>query len=143
MVNGYDIAWGTLLGLGAPYWLLRPWTRRKVLRALRERMARRLPARDAGPAVMIHAVSLGEMNATRALVRTLAEARPELRFVVTTTTDVGWEAAGKLYGADPKVRLVRFPLDFTGPVARLLDTLRPTVVVLMELEVWPNFMLQC
>jgi 3-deoxy-D-manno-octulosonic-acid transferase len=143
MINGYDIAWGALVSIGAPYWLVQPRARRKVLRALRERMARRLPEGGAGPAVMIHAVSLGEMNATRALVRTLAEARPDLRFVVTTTTDVGWEAAGKLYGADPKVRVVRFPLDFSGPVSRLLDTLRPTVVALMELEVWPNFMLQC
>jgi 3-deoxy-D-manno-octulosonic-acid transferase len=143
MVNGYDIAWGALLSVGAPFWLLHPRARRKVLRALRERMARRLPEGGTRPAVMIHAVSLGEMNATRALVRTLAEERPDLRFVVTTTTDVGWEAAGKLYGSDPNVRIVRFPLDFTGAVSRLLDTLRPTVVALMELEVWPNFMLQC
>jgi 3-deoxy-D-manno-octulosonic-acid transferase len=143
MINGYDIAWGTLLALGAPYWTLQPRTRRKVFRAMRERMARRLPPGGDGPAVLIHAVSLGEMNATRALVQTLAGARPDLRFVVTTTTDVGWEAAGKLYGSDPNVRVVRFPLDFSGAVSRLLDGLRPTVVALMELEVWPNFMLQC
>ena len=43
MINGYDIAWGALLSIGAPYWLLHPRARRKVLRALRERMARRLP----------------------------------------------------------------------------------------------------
>jgi len=143
MVNGYDLAWGSLLAVGAPVWLAHPRARRKVLRALRERMARRLPAAGPGPAVMIHAVSLGEMNATRALVRMLADARPDLRFVVSTTTDVGWEAAQKLYGNDPMVAIIRFPLDFTGAVSRVLDGLRPSVVVLMELEVWPNFMLQC
>ncbi len=143
MINGYDIAWGTLLTLGTPYWLLQPRTRRKVFRALRERMARSFPPGGGAPAVLIHAVSLGEMNATRALVHTLADARPDLRFVVTTTTDVGWDAAGKLYGSDPNVCVVRFPLDFSGAVSRLLDGLRPTVVALMELEVWPNFMLQC
>src|SRR5262249_7531215 len=41
------------------------------------------------------------------------------------------------------VTLIRYPLDFTGAVTRVLDALRPSVVVLMELEVWPNFMREC
>ena len=143
MINGYDIAWGTILALGAPVWLLHPRLRTKVWRALSERMGHALPPAGPGPAVMIHAVSLGEINATRAMVRMLAEARPDLRFVVSTTTDTGLARGRELYGADPKVTLVRFPLDFSGAVARLLEGLRPNLVVLMELEVWPNFMLHC
>src|SRR6185503_1319636 len=71
------------------------------------------------------------------------EARPDLRFVVSTTTDTGYARGRELYGADPKVTLIRFPLDFSGAIARVLDNLRPSLVVLMELEVWPNFLLQC
>ena len=143
MINGYDIAWGALLGIGAPVWLLHPGARRKVIRALRERTGRGVRREGAGPAVMIHAVSLGEINATRALVRMLAEARPELRFVVSTTTDTGFARGQELYGSDPKVTLIRYPLDFSSAVRRVLDGVRPDAVVLMELEVWPNFIRHC
>src|SRR5215213_3144420 len=72
MLNLYDIAYGLGLGLTAPGWLMLPKSRRKVLRALRERMGRvDAPADTSTPAVMIHAVSLGEINATRALVEKL------------------------------------------------------------------------
>jgi 3-deoxy-D-manno-octulosonic-acid transferase len=143
MTNGYDIAWGTILTLGAPVWLLHPRLRTKVRRALSERMARSVSRAGTAPAVMIHAVSLGEINATRALVRMLSDARPDLQFIVTTTTDTGFARGRELYGSDPKVTLARYPLDFSGAISRLLDNLRPDLVVLMELEVWPNFLLHC
>ena len=144
MINGYDIAWGAIVGVSAPVWLFSRKARTKVRRAFSERMGRGV-ARDlaAGPAVMVHAVSLGEMNASRALVRMLAEARPDLRFVVSTTTDTGFARGRELYGADPKVTLIRYPLDFSIAIRRVLDALRPAAVVLMELEVWPNFLLRC
>lgn len=144
MINGYDIAWGALLGVSAPIWLLHSKWRRKVRRALSERMGRDA-RRDvsAGPAVMIHAVSLGEINATRALVGTLANQRPDLRFIISTTTDTGFARAQELYGSDPTVTLIRYPLDFSSAIRRVLDGARPAAVVLMELEVWPNFIRHC
>ena len=143
MINGYDIAWGALLGLSAPAWAMSPKARRKVRRALAERMGKGVRREGDGPAVLIHAVSLGEMDATRSLVRELAAARPDLRFVVSTTTDTGYDRGRQLYGADRNVMLIRYPLDFSRAVGRVLDGVRPDVVVLMELEVWPNFLLQC
>ena len=73
------------------------------------------------------------------MVKGLAEARPDLRFVITVTTDTGYARGVELYGKDPRVTLLRYPLDFSSAISRLLDRLRPSVVVLMELEVWPNF----
>jgi len=95
------------------------------------------------PAVMIHAVSVGEINATPALVEGLAKARPGVRFVVSTTTQTGFERAGQLYGKREDVTLIRYPLDFSSAVRRVLDGVRPSIVVLMELEVWPNFLGEC
>src|SRR5688500_2121560 len=140
MINAYDIAYGLGLGLAAPFWLLKGSARRKVFKAFAQRMGQVEPreADASGPAVMIHAVSLGEMNATRALVARLREARPGLRFVLSTTTETGFNRGAELYGSAPDCRLVRYPLDFTPAVARVLDGLKPSVVVLMELEVWPN-----
>src|SRR5438477_2848104 len=121
MINGYDIAWGLVLGAGAPVWLVLPQARRKVIRALSERMGKGLTARaGAARAVMIHAVSLGEINATRALVAMLSRARPDLRFIVSTTTDTGFARGRELYGADPKLTLIRYPLDFSRAVSRVL-----------------------
>jgi len=142
-MNAYDIAYGVGLAAAGPYWVLRPAARRKVRRALRERMGDVPPRGDAGPAVMIHAVSLGEISATRALVVALRDARPHMQFIISTTTDTGFARGRELYGTDSSVTLIRYPLDFSGAVNRVLDRLRPSLVMLMELEVWPNFMLQC
>jgi 3-deoxy-D-manno-octulosonic-acid transferase len=140
----FDIAYAFGVTLAAPYWLIAPKARRKVLGALRERMGY-FPASSPpfGPTVLIHAVSVGELNATPALIKSLAAARPELHFVISTTTNTGADRGREMFANDPRVTLVRFPLDFSSAVRRLLDRFHPAVIVLMELEVWPNFMAQC
>ncbi|MDB5305195.1 MAG: waaA, partial [Phycisphaerales bacterium] len=139
----FDIAYGAGLGIAAPYWLLVTKARRKVLKALRERTGREPGRTDPAPAIMIHAVSLGEINATPVIVRLLSEARPDLRFIIATTTDTGSARAHQLYDSNPNVTLIRYPLDFSSAVNRVLDTHRPSLVVLIELEVWPNFTRAC
>ena len=143
MINIYDIAY--LLGglASAPFWLAHPGARRKVFKALRERVGNCPPRMGNGPALMIHAVSVGELNAARAMVRALAEERPDLRLIISASTDTGFARGRELYGTDDRVTLIRYPLDFTNAVNRVLDAARPDLVVLMELEVWPNFVRQC
>jgi 3-deoxy-D-manno-octulosonic-acid transferase len=114
-----------------------------VLGAFRQRMGQVSPRDNAHPAILLHAVSLGEVNATTALVRMLREQRPELHYVISTTTQTGWDRARQLYGNDADVTLIRYPLDFSHAVERVLDALHPALVVLMELEVWPNFLTRC
>jgi 3-deoxy-D-manno-octulosonic-acid transferase len=144
MINQYDIAYSIGVGLSAPFWLLKPAARRKVFDAAATRMGRVAARAGSAPAVMIHAVSLGEINATRDLVRRLRESGPPgIQMIVSTTTDTGFARGRELYGNSGDVTLVRFPIDFSWAVSRLLDSLRPSLVVLMELEVWPNFLRQC
>src|SRR5205814_830631 len=83
------------------------------------------------------------INATRALIDQLTATRPDLRFVVSATTRTGFERGRELYMSAQNVRLIRYPLDFTDAINRALDAIKPAVVVLMELEVWPNFVRQC
>lgn len=143
MINGYDILYGLGLGISAPVWLLMPAARRKVLEALTQRKGH-VPTREGEePAVMIHAVSVGEMNATRAMVDQLRQKRPGLRFLITTTTITGLERAKTLYGNMPEVTVARFPLDFSPWVRRMLLAQRVKMAVLIELELWPNFLKVC
>jgi len=143
MINHYDIAYGLGVGLSSPFWLAHPVARRKVLRAFSQRMGQ-VQGRDLSkPGIMVHAVSLGEINATRSLIDLLRSRRPGINFIVSVTTETGFARGQELYGSAADVTLVRYPLDFTSAVDRLLITLRPSLVALLELEVWPNFIRRC
>ena len=87
------------------------------------------------PRIWIHAVSLGEINATPLLVRKLAEQLSDHDVVISTTTDTGYARACKLYSPD---RVFRFPLDFSRVIDRVLNRVRPSLIVLVELELWYN-----
>ncbi|RME39741.1 MAG: 3-deoxy-D-manno-octulosonic acid transferase, partial [Planctomycetota bacterium] len=85
--------------------------------------------------IWIHAVSLGEINATRRLAEMLRERCPDVELVFSSTTDTGYARGVQLYGAE---RVFRFPLDFSWAVTRALRRMRPTMIVLVEQEVWFN-----
>lgn len=85
--------------------------------------------------IWIHAVSLGETNATPRLVEALQRELPDWEIVLSSTTDTGYARAVQLYG---RGRVFRFPLDFSLVVDRVLRRVRPTLIVLVELEVWFN-----
>ncbi len=88
------------------------------------------------PCIWIHAVSVGEVNATRTLVAELAEQLPGYEVVISATTDTGLARAKAIYGEDYCV--FYFPFDLSWVMARAFKRLQPSVVLLMELEVWPN-----
>ena len=97
---------------------------------------------DSRPTLLLHGVSVGEINATRELVARLeGPGAPPLRVVVSATTDTGFQRARELYG--DRHQVVRFPLDFSWMMGRFLDAVRPDLVALMELEVWPNLAQEC
>ena len=85
--------------------------------------------------IWIHAVSLGEVNATPKLVEALQQRLPDYEFTLSTTTDTGFARAVALYGRE---RVFRFPLDFSFVVSRVLRRVKPSMIVLVELEVWYN-----
>ena len=143
MMTAYDLAYAIAIGATAPVWLMAPGLRRKVLDALRARNGNVPRSTSNEPGVLIHAVSMGEINATPALVSLLAFTIPDLRFIISTTSRTGEARARQLYAKEPRVTLIRFPFDFSKSVGKMLDAQRPSVVVLMELEVWPNFTHEC
>lgn len=140
MFRPLDAAYAALLGVSAPVWgtkLLRTGKWRTDWRS-RRGFASAIPPSDV-PTVLLHGVSVGEVVAAEPLVRRL---RAEgARVVVSTTTDTGMQRARALFGETAPV--VRYPLDFSWMVGRFLDRVRPDLVGLLELEVWPHFTSAC
>jgi 3-deoxy-D-manno-octulosonic-acid transferase len=97
----------------------------------------KLPADRAG-AIWIHAVSVGELLSSVALAKRLKEACPGRPLVVSTTTITGQSLAReRLPFADA---IFYFPLDWSFCVRRVLLAARPSLVVVLETEIWPNFL---
>lgn len=134
-MNALDLIYAPIAIVTAPLWA------RKKREGWNERFGRivRLPPRGEKPRVLLHAVSVGEVAALRALVPGLVARGLEV--VVSASTDTGLQRARDLYAASAHV--VRYPLDFSGAVARFLDAVDPDAVALVELELWPNFLRAC
>ena len=88
--------------------------------------------------IWLHAVSVGEVNATKTIIEELKNRLPDYEILISTTTDTGFTAANKLYGDEHCV--IFFPLDLSCIMQRAFRNIRPAVCLLMELEVWPNFL---
>lgn len=132
-----DLIYAVALGLGWPYLLYRRWTRGPAGVPWREYLGR-VPSRPVSAhCVWLHAVSLGEVNATRTIVAELRQRSPDIAVVISSTTTTGLGQARKLY---PNLVTFRFPLDFSFAIRNVLERTRPSVIVLMELEVWPNLL---
>src|SRR5262245_3923881 len=72
------------------------------------------------PCVWIHAVSLGEVNATRTLIAAIGQRFPGSDIVISTTTQTGYDAACREY-ARRGIAVFRYPLDFSLVVRRALN----------------------
>jgi 3-deoxy-D-manno-octulosonic-acid transferase len=106
---------------------------------IRERMGY-VPRRKPRPRIWVHGVSVGEVKAALALVQELERRLPHVECVVTSTTPTGDKLARQLFGEE---RVFYYPLDFGRMPMRALDRARPSCVLLMELELWPNFLRAC
>ena len=89
--------------------------------------------------ILLHAVSVGEVNSIRLLVEELKA--KDFDVVVCVTTDTGLKRAKELYEANHTV--TRFPFDFGFAIKKFLQRVKPTVIGLVELEVWPNLIGIC
>ena len=98
------------------------------------KIIRKSPAKKC---IWIHAVSVGEVNAAKTIIKELKNIHSDFEIVVSTTTDTGFTRANNLFGGEHQV--FYFPFDFSLVMHRAFNNIRPTICLLMELEVWPNF----
>jgi len=132
-----DLLYALAVGLFWPYLLYRRWKRGPAGVPLGEYFGR-VPSRPVSArCVWIHGVSLGEINATRTIVEELRRRSPDTIMVLSSTTRTGLDRAREFC---PQNLVFRFPLDFSFAIRTLLSRIRPSIIVLMELEVWPNLL---
>jgi 3-deoxy-D-manno-octulosonic-acid transferase len=91
--------------------------------------------------IWVHAVSVGEVQASAALVNTLAGRYPDIPIVVTTFTPTGAARARALFKDRAQVRYL--PYDLPGAVRRFFARVRPRLAVIFETELWPNLYHEC
>jgi 3-deoxy-D-manno-octulosonic-acid transferase len=139
----YSFLMGLTALLLVPYWLVQGLRNGKYLSNLGERLGfsfpalAKLPANSSG-AIWIHAVSVGEALSGITLARRLKEAYPDRPLVISTTTQTGQSLVReRMLFADA---VIYFPLDWAFCVRRALDAVRPSMVLVLETEIWPNFL---
>jgi 3-deoxy-D-manno-octulosonic-acid transferase len=87
--------------------------------------------------IWLHAVSVGEVNAAKTLLSEIEKRFPHYEIAVSTTTDTGFARASAMLAG--KWPVFYFPFDFSWVMSRAFHRLKPSLCLLMELEVWPNF----
>jgi 3-deoxy-D-manno-octulosonic-acid transferase len=141
------LVYSLLMGLAAllltPYWLIQGIRHGKYLSNLKERLGLSFPALEKLPtartgAIWLHAVSVGEVLAGVTLAKRLKEEFKESPLVVSTTTITGQALAReRMPFADA---VIYFPLDWAFCAKRATTAVQPAIVVVLETEIWPNFL---
>jgi len=98
------------------------------------KITRKHPAKKC---IWLHAVSVGEVNAAKTIIEELQDKFGDFEIVISTTTDTGFARANAMFGE--KLLVFYWPLDFSLIMGRAFRNIRPALCLLMELEVWPNF----
>ena len=131
-----DLVYVLLLIVISPWFAWQAWRTGKSRRGLAARMSGQIPDRiQQNPCIWLHAVSVGEVNLLQPLIADLEAKFPGYECVVSSTTESGFALAQKKYA--PRY-VFRCPLDFSWAVRRVLARLQPKLLVLAELELWPN-----
>lgn len=139
----YSLLMGIAAVLLMPYWFIKGLRQGKYLSNLGQRLGFSFPALEKLPAerpgaIWIHAVSVGEALSSITLGRRLKEKYPGRPLIVSTTTITGQALVReRMPFADA---VIYFPLDWSFCVRRALRAVRPAIVVVLETEIWPNFL---
>jgi 3-deoxy-D-manno-octulosonic-acid transferase len=131
-----NILYLLLLAAASPWLLWSAVRKGKYREGYSEKLFGLVPRRMSNKkCVWLHAVSVGEVNLLAPLVRMIKQKQPDWECVISTTTKTGMALAKKKYAGHT---VFYCPLDFTWAVNAAMLRIRPDVLVLAELELWPN-----
>jgi 3-deoxy-D-manno-octulosonic-acid transferase len=141
---GYNILFVLFFWLSAPYYFLKMWRRGNWRAGFGQRFARYSPELKAAlrkrPVLWLHAVSVGEVGVCWQLIRALEPHLASFQILVSTTTSTGMAELQRLL--PPHILRIYYPADFAGAARRALQAIQPRAIILVEAELWPNFLCQ-
>jgi 3-deoxy-D-manno-octulosonic-acid transferase len=139
------LAYSLLLLLGLlvliPHFLFQALAHGKYIEGLRQRLGS-VPRVNGKPVVWLHCVSVGETQAARPLAKRLKQQFPHHALVVSTITRTGQKVARDVFRSHAE-SVFYFPFDWRWSVRRALRNINPAAVLIMETELWPNFLREC
>ena len=139
------LVYSLLLSLGLlvlfPYFIFQALAHGKYLDGLRQRLGR-VPQINGKPVIWLHCVSVGETQASRPLAQRLKQQFPHHALVVSTITRTGQKLAHDVF-RNQADSVFYFPFDWRWSVRRALKSINPAAVLIMETELWPNFLREC
>mgnify|MGYP003289777476 CR=1 FL=1 len=139
------LAYSLLLSLGLivliPHFLFQALAHGKYIAGLRQRLGS-IPPVKGKPVIWLHCVSVGETQAARPLAKRLKQQFPQHDLVVSTITLTGQTLARDVFRSQA-ASVFYFPFDWRWTVRRALTAVNPAAVLIMETELWPNFLREC
>jgi len=142
MQTFYNVVFTLFLCLSAPYYFWKMWRRGNWQGGFSQRFGHYSPrvkqAVTNREIVWLHAVSVGEVNICTQLIRALQIQAPTLTLVVSTTTATGMKELERKLPSD--ILKIYYPIDRRRWVQRAFAIFHPRAIVLVEAEIWPNFL---
>lgn len=139
------LAYSLLLTLGfivlIPHFLFQALAHGKYVAGLRQRFGA-VPQVNGKPVIWLHCVSVGETQAARPLAQRLKQEFPNHALVVSTITLTGQTLARDVFREQAE-SVFYFPFDWRWSARKALKTINPAAVLIMETELWPNFLREC
>jgi 3-deoxy-D-manno-octulosonic-acid transferase len=133
----YDLAFLLAIAIFLPYILYRLFTSKRFRAGLVQRIGFVPKRKGKSKALWIHGVSAGEIKTIVPLLERIEQTYPDVECVLSTTTLAGYQMAQKIFTG----RFVfYFPLDIGFIVQNVMRRIDPGFIILMELEIWPNFL---
>jgi 3-deoxy-D-manno-octulosonic-acid transferase len=131
-----NVAYLAVLLIASPWLLWSAYKHGKYREGFGEKLLGRVPVRQGNATcVWLHAVSVGEVNLLATTLGELTRRRPDVEIIISTTTKTGCELAKKKYAQHT---VFYCPLDFSWATREAMRRIRPDLLVLAELELWPN-----
>jgi len=134
----FDAVYGTALVCGSPYFFLKLILSKRYRSGITQRLGWLDTRKGKNSCIWIHGASVGEILTVKALVKSIEKEFNNLDIVVSTNTNTGLSVAERCFGGK---EIFYFPLDLSWIVDKVLNAIDPAYVILVELEVWPNFLI--
>jgi 3-deoxy-D-manno-octulosonic-acid transferase len=139
---GYNILFAFFFFLSAPFYFWKMWRRGNWRAGFGQRFGFYSPQFKASvngsPLIWLHAVSVGEVGICCQLLHSLEPCLRGRQILVSTTTSTGMAELQRLL--PPHILRIYYPADFAGAVRRAMKLFRPAAIILVEAELWPNFL---